>query len=94
MAKRPVVVQRTFLSFDEELRELAALEVEYSREGAWRQSQSLVAVARWHIRPQRPRTPWQSQQVRISMAATTLVQRANAMRRRLRLTPAKIIWGW
>lgn len=86
--------QRRFLTVEDERRELAELEAEYSREGAWRKSESLLALARWLAMPRRPRTPWQDQQTRVSIAATSLEQRANAMRRKLRLTPARICWGW
>jgi hypothetical protein len=88
-----VVIQSRFLSFEEERATLAELAAGYLREGVWRQEQSLLALARWLALPKRPRAPWLDNQIRVSVAAATLQQRAAAMRRHLRLTPA-LYWGW
>ena len=86
--------QRRFLSFADEQARLAALEKIYQREAAWRLEQSHLALARRRAIQQRPRAPWQDGD-RISAAAsvvaTSLEQRANAMRRKLRMTPARKI---
>jgi hypothetical protein len=94
MQRRPVCVQTTFLTIEDERAQCVELAAEFLREGEWRQEQSYLAIARWVALPKPPRAPWLGQQIRISSAATTVLQRANAMRRKLRLTPARIIWGW
>jgi hypothetical protein len=89
--RRPIVDQRTFLSFDEEELIRADLEGAYMREGFWRQEQSLLSLAKWLAMPKPPRPAWRSQQVRLSMVATSLLERAATMRRHQRLT-ARMIW--
>jgi hypothetical protein len=91
MRRRPIVIQRSFLSFDDEETRRVELEVEYQREAVWRQSESLLALTKWLALPKRPRPPWQEQQVRISVAVKSLEDRANEMRRQLTLTQA-MIW--
>jgi hypothetical protein len=93
MTRRPFVIQSRFLSFEDEEAKRVELEIEYQREAAWRKSESLLALAKWLALPKRPRPPWQDNQRRVSVASTSLLQRANLMRRNARLTPA-LYWGW
>jgi hypothetical protein len=82
--------QRRFLSFEDEQAALAAQELEYQRDARWRLEQSHIALARKLAIPQPPRAPVQGQPTRISIAATTLQQRAIEMRRKLRRVPLPI----
>jgi hypothetical protein len=84
--------QWQFLSHEDEQKQLAELEIKYQRDAAWRLEQSHLALARKLAMPQPPRTPWQDQQTRVSIAATSLEQRASAMRRKLRLAPVRTWW--
>jgi hypothetical protein len=81
------VGQQRFLTFEDEQAQLATLEIEYEREAAWRLEQSHLALARRHAMPQRPRASWQDRELvsaAAPAAATSLEQRANAMRQMLR----------
>jgi hypothetical protein len=86
--------QRRFLTIEDERAQLAEREDAYQREASWRKEQSIIAIARWRLRAKPRPAPSQDRPTRVSTAATSLEQRANAMRRKLRLTPARICWGW
>jgi hypothetical protein len=90
--------QQRFLSFADEQAQLAELQEIYKREAAWRLEQSHLALARWQaIRAEPCPAPWQDRQIRISLAATSLEKRANAMRGKLRLTARHLCFdfcGW